>query len=255
MSMKQVAFDTHKVEKEGLCTPLQSTTIESSSPTSILKEAACSALSVSELVSHCLREITYRRREPWTDVYGLELLRRATVQRDQTALKGVQHCFSGMVHSWLRHHSLKKIACRLESEENYVVQTFERFWQTTTLIKRVEFHSLAAALQYLRVSLNGVILDALRTYPRPRELLLQEPGAGWEQHVDDNTDSYEVWETFQTRDSNEREQRLAYLLFHCGLRPNDIVHTFPEELHDVHEISLLRCTIIDRLLDQVDQHM
>src|SRR2546430_2351921 len=37
--------------------------------------------------------------------------------------------------------------------------------------------------------------------------------------------------------------------------PKDIVHTFPKEFYDVHEISLLRCTIIGRLLDLVDQHM
>jgi hypothetical protein len=53
---------------------------------------------------------------------------------------------------------------------------------------------------------------------------------------------------------SDREQRVAYLLFHCGLGPKDIVRIFPEEFNDVREISLLRCSIIERLLDDVDQH-
>lgn len=244
--MKQDVFETSNVEEEEQRTALQSTT-------SFLKEAACS-LSVSVLVSHCQREIdTYRRGEPWIDAYGLELLRRATVQGDQAAWIGVQHCFSGLVHSWLCHHSMREIACRLESEENYVVQTFERFWQATNLNQQLEFNSLAAALKYLRASLNGVILDTLRTYARPREVPLPESGEGWEPHVEDNTDSSEVWETLQTMLSNERELRLAYLLFHCGLKPREIIRFCPQEWGDVQEIYRIRHNIMERLLHNADQ--
>jgi hypothetical protein len=74
----------------------------------------------------------------------------------------VQYCFSGMIRGWLRRHPKREMACRLESEENYVAQTFERFWQAAAFNQRVEFSTLAAALQYLRASLNGAILDMLR---------------------------------------------------------------------------------------------
>jgi hypothetical protein len=47
---------------------------------------------------------------------------------------------------------------------------------------------------------------------------------------------------------NEREQRVAYLLFHCGLRPGDIVRLFPQEFSDLQEISRVRHTVIERLL-------
>ena len=122
------------------------------------------------------------------DEYGLELLRRAIVQEDQEAWAGVQHCFSGLVRGWLHRHPKRDIACRLESEENYVAQTFERFWQATALTRHVEFMTLAAALQYLRASLNGVILDTLRAYARPREVMLPETGEAGELQAADTTD-------------------------------------------------------------------
>ena len=252
--MKQDAFDTSNVEEEEQRTALQNSTTEPSSSASTFKEAACESLSVQVLATHCLMEIdNYRRGEPWTDEYGLELLRRATVQCDQEAWRGVQHCFSGLVHSWLRRHPKREVACRLESEENYVAQAFERFWQATTLNQRVEFNALAAALQYLRASLNGVILDMLRAYARPREVKLPEPGKAGEPQAEDNPDSSEVWEALQTMLSNERELRLAYLFFHCGLKPREILRFCPREWSDIREIYRIRRNIMERLLHNADQ--
>ena len=247
-------MNTSNVEEEEQRTALQNNTTEPSSPAFPCKEAACEALSVLALETHCLREIdNYRRGEPWTDEYGLELLRRATLQSDQEAWRGVQHCFSGLVCSWLRRHPKREVACRLESEENYVARAFERFWQATTLTQRVEFNTLAAALQYLRASLNGAILDTLRTYARPGEITLPVPGETGEPYTEDKTDSSEVWETLQTMLSNEREQRLAYLLFHCGLKPREILRFCPREWSDVREIYRIRRNIMERLLHNADQ--
>ena len=122
-------------------------------------------MSLPVLAAHCVRELNnYRRGEPCTDTYGVELIRRATLQGDHEAWAWVQDCFGEIVLNWLRRHPKRAQACRLESEENYVAQAFERFWQATASNQRVEFSTLAAALQYLRASLNGVILDTLRSY-------------------------------------------------------------------------------------------
>ena len=143
------------------------------SPASFLTTHSCCEMSLAELATQCMSELAnYRRGEACTDTYGLELLRRAIIQSDQEAWVWVQHCFGGMVRGWLRRHTHREVACRLESDENYVAQTFERFWQATAFNQQVEFNTLGAALQYLRASLNGVILDELRVYARPREVLL-----------------------------------------------------------------------------------
>jgi hypothetical protein len=49
-------------------------------PVSELREAALGSLGLSELIEQCVRQMSaYRRGEPSTDAYGVELLRRATI--------------------------------------------------------------------------------------------------------------------------------------------------------------------------------
>ena len=254
INMKQDAFDTSNVVDEEQRITLQSVPVEPALPVSPFKEAAYKTLGNEALAAHCSREIdNYRNGEPSTDEYGLELLKRAIVQGDQEAWVGVQHCFNELVRRWLRRHPKREVASRLESEENYVAQTFERFWQATASTRHVEFNTLAAALQYLRASLNGVILDTLRAYARPREVMLPETGEAGELQAEDTTDSSEVWEVLQTMLPNKREQRLAYLLFHCGLKSREIVRFCPQEFSDIQEIYRMRRSIMERLLRNADQ--
>ena len=251
--MKQEAFNTSNVVEEQQMS-FKGTSIKTESHVSLSKETTYHALSIETLAAQCLREIdSYRRGEPWDDGYGLELLRRAIVQEDEEAWVGVQHCFSGLVRGWLLRHPKRDVACRLESEENYVAQTFERFWQATALTRHVEFMTLAAALHYLRASLNGVILDTLRAYARPREVMLPELGEFGELQAEELADKSDVWEALQTMLSDEREKRLAYLLFHCGLKPREIIRFCPQEWSNVHEIYRLRRNIMARLLYNADQ--
>jgi hypothetical protein len=222
---------------------------ERSSPHSVIPNPRWSEMSLALIAAHCLRELDhYHRGEPCTDSYGVELLRRATIQDNQEAWVWVQHCFGEAVRGWLRHHSKREVAYRLESEENYVAQTFERFWLATACNQRVEFRTLAAALQYLRASLHGVIMDVLRAYARPREVALPEPGESGELLVEDSIEESGIWDILYTILSNPREQRLTYLLFYCGLKPREIVRFCPQEWSDVQEIYRLRCIIMERLI-------
>jgi hypothetical protein len=222
-------------------------------PVSLLPNPPCGKMSLPVLTAQCLEELdNYRRGEPCTEVYGLELLRRATIEGDQQTWACVQYCFGGMVRGWLRRHPQREVAYRLESEENYVAQAFERFWQATTFNQRLAFSTLADALQYLRASLNGAILDTLRANARPREVSFPGPGEPGEPLVEESTDTSEVWEILQRILSNPREQRLAYLLFHCGLKPREMIHFCPQEWSNVQEIYRLRRNILERVLRHAD---
>jgi len=103
---------------------------------------------------------------------------------------------------------------------------------------------------YLRASLNGAILETLRTSSRPRAV--SRPGTG-EPHVEDYLGSRETWDMLQTLMPGQRERRLAYLLYHCGLKPREIVRCCPQEWSDVQEISRLRHIILERLLRHANQ--
>jgi hypothetical protein len=212
-----------------------------------------SELSLPELAAHCLAEIdNYRRGEPYTERYSLELLHRAIMQSNQEAWIWVQHCFGEMVRGWVRLHPRRAMACRLDSEENFVAQAFERFWQATACNQQLEFRTLAAASQYLRASLHGAILDTLRTYQRPGDASRYASGAPGEPSVGDVTGGSELWDILKGMLTNPREQRLAYLLFHCGLSPMEIVQFCSSEWSSVQEISVLRHTIMERVLRNVD---
>jgi hypothetical protein len=210
------------------------------------REPVQPTMSSWELAAHCLGE-------PYTDEFGFELLCRATIQGDQEARVWMQRCYSATVLGWLYRHPCSTAACRLESEANYVAQAFERFWQATSLTQNVEFTTLAAALQYLWACLNGAILNTLRISALSRELLWPEAGEPREPHVEETTENSEVWEILQTMLPDEREKRLAYLSFHCGLKPREIMRFCPREFSDLHEIYHLRRSIMERVLCNDDQ--
>lgn len=222
---------------------------ENWSPVSPMGESALRTLKVSELAEHCLLEINASRRgEPSTDIYGVELLRRATVWDDQEAWASLQQCLTEVVRGWLCRHPSREVAARLDSEENYVAQAFARFWQACTQGQRIKFRTFAAALQYLRVSLHGALLDTVRAYGRPKEIPLPELGEARELWAEDSSEGQELWEVIRSHVPNQREQRLTYLLFHCGLKPREIVRFCPEEFCSVEDIYQLRRNIVERLL-------
>jgi hypothetical protein len=251
--MEYDLIDTHSADDGEPSTASDRIPAEQSTPDSLLSSPMYSGMSVSALAAHCLRELSNSRQgEPCTETHAVELFRRATVQGNQEARLWVQHCFREVVRDWLSSHPNREAACRLESEEYYVAQAFERFWQATVSPQRLEFSRLAAALQYLRACLHGAILDWLRASARLREASLTELGESGKSQVEDRVDSNEAWGVLKTMLSNPREQRLAYLLFHCGLKPREIIHFYPQEFSDVREISRLRHTIMERFLHNAD---
>jgi len=169
------------------------------------------------------------------DPHPLEMFRRALVEKDLQAREWLQHSYHKTVLDWLQVHPRKEEALRCFSEQYYVSQTFIRLWQVAD--GDACCNSLPTVLKYLHVSLNGVLMDALRASshlpPRP------EKSAG---------DYSELWETLQGLITGGREKRLTYLLYHCGLQPAEIVRACPREFSDVQEIFHLRFNILERLL-------
>jgi hypothetical protein len=181
------------------------------------------------------------------EVSSLELLRRAIAHGDQDAWAGFQQCLEEAVLAWLHEHPSREAACRGLCEKDLVVQAFERFRQGAVQAQ-MTFETLAGVLVYLRASLHGAILDTLRALSRPKEVSILVPGLAGEPHVADQIDSNEIWEFLQTLLPSARERRLAYLIYFCGLGPQEIVQCCPQEWSDVQEIYRLRRNIVERLL-------
>ncbi|HET8840105.1 MAG TPA: hypothetical protein VFN35_01500, partial [Ktedonobacteraceae bacterium] len=211
-------------------------------------------LSVATLAEwHGGETSTTRVKESHAEQGSLELFQRALTQRNDEAWSLLVERFQGLVLAWVRNHSRREIAYRYHNPEYYVALAFERFWQATTRNQSLSFTSLEAALSYLKASLNGAILDTLRSYARP-EVPLPEPGHlhPIELTSEDSTYEHDLWDVIKNLIPTPREQRIAYLLFHCGLKPREIVQFCPNEFPDVREVHRLRRNIVERLLRQAD---
>ncbi len=177
------------------------------------------------------------------EVSHLELLCRASTQGDLDAWAAFQQILEVTVLTWFHKHPGREAGCHLQSEQSFVAQTFERLRQAT-IQGQVSCESLSEVLVFLRASLNGVILETLRDSKRPGAVSSPWPDG------EDRPDMGELWDRLQARLSNRREQRLAYLLYQCGLEPAEIVRCCPQEWSDVHEVARLRNIILARLMQR-----
>ncbi|HKV02427.1 MAG TPA: hypothetical protein VJQ26_09905 [Ktedonobacteraceae bacterium] len=197
----------------------------------------------------------YRRNEPHNDRYCLEIFYRAMVKHNIDAWELLHQLFTPTVRAWMRNHPYREIACRHEPEENYVDDAFARVWQAS-MRNRLEFTTLGAALNYLKTSLQGAVIDKLRAYSRPREVPLPDPGSDTsvvaEPASEDEYGSYELWEIVKSLLPNKRERRLAYLMYVGGLKPREIVHFCANEFSDIQEVYRLTRNIIERLMRHRD---
>lgn len=184
---------------------------------------------------------------------SLELFQRALSRHSDEDWRLLVERFQGLVLTWVRNHARRELAYRYHSPEYYASLAFERFWQATTHNRSLTFTSLEAALSYLKASLNGAILDTLRAYTRP-EVPLPEPGYlhPVELTTEDPPVGHDLWDVIQNLIPAPREQRVAYLLFYCGLKPREIVQFCPDEFPLVGEVHRLRRNVVERLLRQAD---
>ena len=174
----------------------------------------------------------------------LDLFRRASIDGDVEAWAAFQQSLQETVLTWLHAHPECEAVCRMHKERHYVAQAFAQF-QQVVVHGPVECETLSEVLLYLRASLNGVIMEALRISSRPQAESWHKSA---EQDLQGNDGNLETWNWVQATLSNERERRLAYLLYHCGLHPAEIVRYCPQQWSDVHEVARLRRIILERLM-------
>ena len=227
--------------------------VKANEETSSMFSDSLHAMSVPALMEGCLRELQkYKRGEPSNDQYSLELFNRALKQRNSLAWEAVQQCFNQSMCLWMHSHPLREVAFRFDSEANYVAQGFARFWQAAAHNQDIVFQAPGAALKYLRASLHAVIIDTLRTYARANVVALPTSDEAGEPSREDHYESGELWQIIDHVLPDERQRRVAYLLYYCGLKPREIVHFCRLEFDDVQEIYHIRRNIIERLRRNAD---
>lgn len=206
-------------------------------------------MNLAELQGCCWSETQkFNRKEPSDDRYCLEIFRRALVLRDEQAWNVLTRSFTGIILVWLRRHPYRQAAYLLNSEENYVALTIEKLWMVTVRNQSLQFSTLAGAFKFMRASLNSAVIDALRN--QQKEKTIQKSDFDMPAAHDDEGD---FWEIIKDLLPNEHEQRLAYLLYFCGLKPRQIVQYCPQEFSNVQEIFRMTRNILDRLRRNKDR--
>lgn len=210
-------------------------------------------MSLTELMGYCTREMSkYRRKEPSDDRYCLEVFRRAVVQHDDEAWAMLQRQYSESIRIWLGRHPYREAALRHEVEQNYIDDTFRRFWQAMNE-QTMAFATLAGALSYLRLCLHCAIMDTLRSFSRSNVDVIPEQGHPDEPHAEDRYHEDELWEVIQSILPGEKERRVAYLHFHCNLKPREIIRFLPGEFVNEDEIYRLKRNIMERIMRNADK--
>ncbi len=150
-----------------------------------------------------------------------------------------EHCLK-MFHQALLHNDQR-------AREEFQQQLSEVVLGWLLVDKEVELSTLTAVLKYLQASLDGIIIETLRNFSCSRELSIAEPGYQRKSFSAGHDNSNEIWKNIQSLLSDARQQRLAFLLFHCGLKPREIVQSYPLEYSNLQEILRLRYKVMSGL--------
>ncbi|GCE48851.1 hypothetical protein EI42_01362 [Thermosporothrix hazakensis] len=178
---------------------------------------------VSKLAANCKKELEdadYRCARG-NQLATVALLRLATHEQDEQAWGALEQCFKPLMRAWLRRHPHVQGALNVRDEEETIITAFAEF-RRVTLERRLVFSSLEAISRCLGACLNAVIGALARSRP-VAEVYLPE----------------QLYQRLA-----ERERRIAYLLFHCGLKPADIMQACSSEFPDVNEIYRLGAAVM-----------
>ena len=178
----------------------------------------------------------------------VEMCRRAVTQHDQRARQRVQYKVSGVMRDNLRHHPWYGQIRQAGNEEQFIALAFERFWQSANvpvngLHEQQEwFNDQSAIFRRLRAALNSVVLETLRANTRQREMRTRSTQL---------SDAHSLWGLIQRLVPDRREQRVAYLLYHCGLKPTEIVRSCSDEFTDTQEVKRLSYSVLEKISQYV----
>lgn len=204
--------------------------------------------SVAELAGACREETAkFSRREPSRDIFCLELLRRAIVERDEAAWGAVFAQYQGLVLGWIRRHPAS--ATVAEDDMFWVNRTFERFWSALRAERFHEFHGLAALLRYLKLCAQSILLDEVRARTRGQieEQVGTAPPTNPEVLTLGEMGREELWRIVETTAGDDQERLVARLCFALDLKPRDVFERYPERYASVADVYRVKRNLLDKL--------
>jgi hypothetical protein len=208
-------------------------------------------LCVAELVARCTTATShYRHYQSSSNVFAMELFRRAICERDELAWEALYTQYRGMVRAWLCNHpAWPTIGDDLDSWVNCV---FARFWSAVTPDRFASFPILAALLRYLKLCTHSVLLDELRArHVRQIQPLSEDVVATGDEDAERTVlvrvTSEALWTAINAEVRDETERLIACLGLALGMKPQEIHARHPDRFASVTQVYTVKRNLLDRL--------
>jgi len=185
--------------------------------------------------------------QPHDDRYALEIVRRATVERDEAAWEALHAIYSPQVAAWCR-----RAGAREQELDELCTVAWEKFWHAFDRRRLERAAGISAVLEYLMLCATSVVFDARRkaaTAARfaadlaPEEAELLRPRGGKAPEPDWDAFRALVWRCLRT----DAERVLLRLQFACGCRPAEVRRRRPDLFPTVEHVYRTRHTLFERL--------
>ncbi len=202
------------------------------------------------LAQHCLEErYKFRAYQESDPSFCYEIIRRALLSRSDDHWQAFQESFHLDVRRWVLHHPAAAKLNASDHADDFVQDVFTRLFQANAR-HQLDFPNLAAALSFLRLCVNSVMLDGVRSRRRDTTSLdpeLKIPSPDPFDPIIGNMRVEELWRMVEKCCTSSRELHLARLLWIEGYKPREIPQQFPDEFATIEEVRKMIGLLVQRL--------
>ena len=216
------------------------------------------SMSLNDLAQQCAQEtILYFKSRVNDTRYCFELFRRAIAERDGLAWDVIITQYRPLVAKWVNRWADKHPDFPLarEEAEDFIAETFKRFWSHFTPAKFGKSQELEDVLKYLKMCVNSAILDIwrkmrLRQFDQKSEGEDEDEARGPAEPgptPEESLQKGEIWKFIKMRLKDEKEHIVVHASFFLGLSPREIIIEFPKVFRNIEEIYQCKANVLARL--------
>jgi RNA polymerase sigma factor (sigma-70 family) len=218
------------------------------------------SMSLNDLAQRCAQETKlYFKSKVHDTKFCFELFRRAVSERDGLAWNAIIIQYRPLVARWVNRWADRHPDFPLarEEEEDFIAESFLRFWNHFTPDKFHKSQDLDRVLTYLKMCVNSAISDIWRKMHRRQFDQKLEPEPEEEGEARDPADpkptpeeklqSDELWQLIQTRLKDKKEYTVVYASFNLNLTPRQIIDEYPDVFRSIEEIYQCKANVWARL--------
>lgn len=212
------------------------------------------ALSLSGIAHRCAKETElFFARLHHDPLPCFELFRRAFAGGCDRAWDLVYVQYHAQVARWVQRQPSFPVC---GEEVSYLVnRAFEKMWAAVTPEKFSHFADLKSVLRYLQMCAYSVVVDAVRKAgPQAKDVeeellpaMRAQAGRTAGDQALTQVHRREFWEAISARLNDEQERCVVYGSYILGLKPREILDTYPRAFHDVRDIYRVKENVLARL--------